>query len=71
MTYLIRSCDIFRHFKNDVYMTIRLAQYVRDQVNPDLDLGELSMWIGSLHCWNVEKALLDVKAQKYDRIKNS
>ena len=71
LAYLIRSCDIMRHFKNDIYMTIRLAQYVRDQVNPDLDLGELSMWIGSLHCWNVEKALLDVKAQKYDRIKNS
>ncbi len=68
LTYLIRSCDIFRHFKNDVYMTIRLAQYVRDEVNPNLELGELSMWIGSLHCWNVEKALLDMKVKKYDGI---
>ena len=68
MTYLIRSCDIFRHFKNDIYMTIRLAQYVRDEVNPELELGQLSMWIGSLHCWNVEKALLDIKAKKYESI---
>ena len=68
MTYLIRSCDIFRHFKNDIYMTIRLAQYVRDEVNPDLELGELSMWIGSLHCWNVEKALLDIKVKTYESI---
>ena len=68
MTYLIRSCDIMRHFKNDIYMTIRLAQYVRDEVDPKLELGELSMWIGSLHCWNVEKSLLDIKAKKYDGI---
>ena len=68
LAYLIRSCDIFRHFKNDVYMTVRLAQYVRDQVDPSLKLGELSMWIGSLHCWNVEKALLDTKISLYDRI---
>jgi thymidylate synthase len=55
MTYLIRSCDIFRHFKNDIYMSIRLAQYVRDHVDPSIAMGEFSMWIGSLHCWNAEK----------------
>ena len=42
-------------FKNDIYMTVRLAQYVKEQVDPSLKLGTLSMWIGSLHCWNVEK----------------
>lgn len=68
LTYLIRSCDIFRHFKNDVYMTVRLAQYVRDQVDPELELGELSMWIGSLHCWEVEKVLLKTKKEHYDSI---
>jgi len=61
LTYLIRSCDILRHFKNDVYMTTRLAQYVRDQVDPTLELGELSMWIGSLHCFNQEKPILPIK----------
>lgn len=64
MTYLIRSCDIFRHFKNDIYMTVRLAQYVRDQVDPNLQMGELSMWIGSLHCFNSEKPVLDLKLKK-------
>ena len=49
-------------------MTVRLAQYVRDQVDPTLELGKLSMWIGSLHCWNVEKALLDGKIMKYESI---
>lgn len=59
MSYLIRSCDIFRHFKNDIYMTVRLGQWIRDRVDPALKLGELSMWIGSLHCFNVEKPLLE------------
>lgn len=68
ITYLIRSCDIMRHFKNDIYMTIRLAQYVRDQVDPEIKLGQMSMWIGSLHCWNVEKALLNHKIMKYEKI---
>ncbi|HPI81910.1 MAG TPA: thymidylate synthase [Candidatus Paceibacterota bacterium] len=68
VAYLIRSCDIFRHFKNDIYMTVRLAQYVKEQVDPSLKLGTLSMWIGSLHCWNVEKALLDSKIIKYESI---
>ena len=49
-------------------MTVRLAQYVRDEVDPSLELGQLSMWIGSLHCWNVEKALLDMKVKKYENI---
>jgi hypothetical protein len=49
-------------------MTVRLAQYVKEQVDPSLKLGTLSMWIGSLHCWNVEKALLDSKIIKYESI---
>ena len=68
IAYLIRSCDIMRHFKNDIYMTVRLAQYVRDQVDPNIQLGQLSMWIGSLHCWNMEKALIDHKIMKYGKI---
>jgi thymidylate synthase len=68
ITYLIRSCDIFRHFKNDIYMTVRLAQYVRDAVDPTLKLGKLNMWIGSLHCWNIEKTLLDTQIMKYEGI---
>jgi len=64
VTYLIRSCDILRHFRNDIYLTVRLAQYVRDMVSamlPGITMGHLSMWIGSLHCFNSEKGLLPVK----------
>jgi thymidylate synthase len=68
LSYLIRSCDIFRHFKNDIYMTVRLAQHVRDEVDPSLTLGQMNMWVGSLHCWNVEKGLLNIRIADYERI---
>lgn len=57
--YNLRSCEIYRHFKNDVYMAMRLGQWVHDQVfsfraKPELALnapkmGSLTMNITSLH----------------------
>ncbi len=71
--YTIRSCDIFRHFKNDIYMTMRLAQYIRDVliakgVFDKLEVGNMGMYIGSLHCFNTEKRLLEIKANQYLKI---
>jgi len=68
ITYHIRSCDIFRHFKNDIYMTVRLAQYVRSQVMSSryLKMGVMSMWIGSLHCFATEKPLLKIRGESYN-----
>ena len=60
-TYLIRSCDIFRHFHNDIYMTGRLMQYVVSKLIdtvPGLSVGSLHMWIGSLHCFEPERKIL-------------
>ena len=47
MTYLIRSCDFQRHFKDDVYMAARLQQWVAEKVV--VGVGTLTMWIGSFH----------------------
>ena len=58
LTYHIRSCDIRRHFKNDIYMTIRLAQWVAEKLKTPVELGNMYMWIGSLHCWFNEKEML-------------
>ena len=60
VTYHIRSCDIRRHFKNDIYMTIRLAQWVVERLDEgvNIELGNMYMWIGSLHCWFAEKEML-------------
>ena len=52
-TYHIRSCDAVRHFRNDVYMTSRLVQYVAQ--NLGVKVGSLSMWIGSFHIFKSEK----------------
>lgn len=49
LQYNMRSCEIYRHFTNDVYMAVRLAEWVRDQVDESLVLGQLTMNIVSMH----------------------
>lgn len=53
--YPIRSCDFFRHFRDDIYLAIRLTLWLLEQlraVDPRwkmVEPGMYSMWIGSLH----------------------
>lgn len=47
--YNMRSCEIYRHFTNDVYMAVRLAHWVIGQLPFKLDPGQLTMNIVSLH----------------------
>lgn len=53
--YFMRSTEIYRHFTNDVYMAMRLMQWVMNQVNhrsdghPILGLGQLAIHTSSLH----------------------
>lgn len=67
--YAIRSCDVVRYFKDDVYMAGRLVQWVLNQLNDNRNLwryvvpGELSMFIHSLHCFEDEVPALE---KKYD-----
>lgn len=49
VTYLIRSCDAVRHFRNDLYLTYRLLEHVSEQCG--LIPGDMDIWIGSLHCF--------------------
>lgn len=62
MTYLIRSCDARRHFRNDVYMAQRLAKYVADKLG--IEIGILTMWIGSFHCFSSDAYSLEQKLKK-------
>lgn len=70
--YHIRSCDFFRHFRDDVYLTCRLGQWVIDELrwgndlldsndNPwkGTEMGRLSMHIGSLHIFEAERKRLE------------
>jgi hypothetical protein len=53
--YYIRSCDFLRHFRNDIYMTVRLQHWVLEQCrmkNSDwqkVKAGSFTMHITSLH----------------------
>lgn len=58
LTYFIRSCDLVRFFRDDVYMACRLAQWVvgkihdhHKPIDPGLKPGNLTMHIVSLHCF--------------------
>jgi hypothetical protein len=50
--YYLRSCDFVRHFRDDVYLTLRLQLWMIDQLKAagvHTSLGEFLMQIGSLH----------------------
>ena len=56
IVYYLRSCDFANHFRDDVYLTIRLLMWVHDQLcaqDPDnwssVTLGTFTMHITSLH----------------------
>ena len=56
ITYYIRACDYFRHFRDDIYLAVRLLEWVCDRVN--LKPGQLIMHIADLHCFAHEKNML-------------
>lgn len=63
VTYHIRACDFMRHFRDDVYMAVRLGQWVRDQLEERaglwLQMGDLTMHIGSFHIFEGDRAMVD------------
>ena len=55
VTYYIRSCDYLRHFRDDIYLTVRLLKWVLDELSAkdkawiDVKPGTFIMHITSLH----------------------
>lgn len=49
MVYTLRSCDIVRFYRDDVYMAGRLLQEVADHVG--LPVGTLVLHVDNLHCF--------------------
>lgn len=49
--YFIRSCDLTRHFLNDVYLTGRLLQWVHAEISTGdwPTVGDLTVFISNLH----------------------
>lgn len=56
--YYLRSCDFVRHFRDDVYLSVRLQQWVLEQLRKrygerwvSVRPGSFTMHITSLHCF--------------------
>lgn len=57
--YPIRSCDLLRHFRDDVYLAARLMMWLLDELGWDDVLpGELLMHAHSLHVFAPERPML-------------
>jgi hypothetical protein len=67
--YHMRSCDFMRHLADDIYMTIRLAQWMRERLQATdlvndastfsgLSLGRLYFTAGSLHIFEPDRLAL-------------
>ena len=59
--YPMRSCDYIRHFRDDVYLTLRLQLSILQQLahrKPEqwanTRMGTLTMHITSLHCFEID-----------------
>ena len=52
--YQLRSCDIVRHMRDDIYLTCRLLLWILDKLkveHPWMQPGFLDMQMTSLHCF--------------------
>lgn len=68
--YPMRSCDFFRHFRDDIYMAARMVLWMLDQLRKrdeeqgshfwrNIRPGKLSMHILSMHIFAAEVPLLE------------
>jgi len=49
LMYTMRSCDLVNHFAQDVYMAMKLQEYVASQIG--VKVGDFIHFIGSLHAY--------------------
>jgi len=64
VVYYIRSCDFFRHFRDDIYLCLRKVEWLLEQLRvldgfwKDIQYGTFTMHITSLHIFAKERNLL-------------
>jgi hypothetical protein len=66
VVYYIRSCDFFRHFRDDIYLCAKKVFWLIEECKKkdpenwkDVKPGMLTMHITSLHAWASEKPMLN------------
>lgn len=64
INYYLRSCEVYRHFRDDIYLTVRLLMWVLDQLRAKDETwkhvmpGIYSMYITSFHCFKNDMRML-------------
>lgn len=64
INYYLRSCEVYRHFRDDCYLTVRLLLWVLNELRKldtkwnDVKPGTYSMYITSFHCFVNDMRLL-------------
>ncbi len=53
VVYYMRSCDWYRYFRDDLYMTVRLGQWVAERLD-GVRMDKLVMHISNLHIFAAE-----------------
>lgn len=56
--YPMRSCDALRHFHNDIYFANRLALWIAEQSDLDVQMGNISFSCTSFHCFENDMYML-------------
>ncbi len=58
IVYYLRSCDFVRHMRDDIYLSVRLQQWMLDKLRErfgaywsDIRPGSFTMHVTSLHCF--------------------
>ena len=68
VVYQLRSCDLWRHFRDDLYLTVRLAQWVASGLRLDygitVGLGTIHVHISSLHLFINDYHALSARLSK-------
>ena len=69
MTYMIRSCDLRRHFVDDVYLSIRLAQWLLDRLSDHevwrhAVMGDFTFHCMSLHFFEGDRRALTAESNE-------
>lgn len=74
IVYYMRSCDFVRHFRDDVYLAMRLLQWTCEEVGHELEQrvrpGRLVMHVSSMHAFAAERNAIKIShdAEVRDRL---
>lgn len=60
--YIIRSCDAYRHFRNDLYLTLKLQKYVAEEIG--IEPGNLDFLIFNFHIFENDMYSIQKKENK-------